>query len=68
MNALLFGGSIFPNQTALEEKHVLNVILEFIYNKFNQCYDCHIEGMISLLVLFFCVILGIYFILSSIKK
>lgn len=51
MLILLFGGTIFPNQTSLENKHFFHVLWDFISNRLINCFDCRLEWTTSLLIL-----------------
>jgi len=43
MKTLLFGGTIFPNQSSIENNSIQNTILDWLIQRFRSCYECKIE-------------------------
>ncbi len=67
MNILLFGGSIFPNQSALENNQLLTYLYEFISKRIFNCYDCSFEWVTSLLILLLSIF-SFYLIFNHLKN
>lgn len=67
MKVLLFGGSIFPNQYAIESRQSLSNLLYTIVKRFLNCYDCNLEW-ISVVVIFLLLISIFYWTLNHNKN
>ncbi len=66
MSILLFGGSIFPNQSALEDKQILTYLYEFISKRIFNCYECSFEWVTSLFFLLLSIFI-FYLIFNHLK-